>query len=232
MTTVHLIVPVRNSINKFLVQRILELKASFKEHVDGFMFSMSDQSLHDYNRNIMVADHFLPNGADWLLMCDDDVFFPTNILKMMVDAEKNGRMIVSAYAPSLALRKDKEPVVTQITPTSIFKVADGRWNREDSVSSQEPYRVDGAGTGCIAIHRSVLEKMSMPYFSFVYDQATRKIKVGEDHFFCLKAKQELDVDTWYDPRFECGHMKEVVFSPSGFFIANLGSINRITGEKK
>ena len=87
--------------------------------------------------------------------------------------------------------------------------------RSDSVG---PFEVDAVGAGCMSVSRSLLERMTPPYFKTVKREEDQAIEEGEDMYFCRKANA-LGVRVTIDPRIVFGHEKTV----------DLMDINRFVG---
>jgi hypothetical protein len=136
------------------------------------------------NAQNIIVKHFLESGAKWLLMLEDDVMLPPN-----------GFLLYNEY-----MRKEKIPVVSGLyfTKTSPPEplVYRGRgnsyywkWKIGDKVW------VDGAPTGCLLIHRTIL------------DVLWKECQEYDAQGFKTRRVFEFPEKMWYDP--EKGNRKEV-----------------------
>jgi len=160
------------------------------------------------SRNHLVKS-FLDTENEWLLFLDSDMHPNDNILNMA----KRGKLVVSAMTtcmskgipyPLIMKRHDVDGLVYHmITKPDLDKAVDGL------------IEVDGVGTGCLLIHRSVLENMKPPWFEFSTTEDGRLLQ-GEDYYFskkCFDAGIKMFVDTTH----QVGHMKTI----------DLGAFNRL-----
>lgn len=86
---------------------------------------------------------------------------------------------------------------------------------------------DAVATGCIVIHRSVIEKMQAPWFEYLNGGNS------EDLIFCERVKKELDLPVYCDLSTICGHFNWVPMGQVQFRIKYEGrGINRTTFSKR
>ena len=177
-------------IHTNLVKPLLDIQNK-TDHELTFLFSEARPI--DYNRNIIV-DKFLNSDCEILFMMDSDMVIDENILDMIhpdydvvsavVFTTKNG-------IPYPIIMKDHDGAYVPMADPS------------DEI---EPYtKVDGIGTGCIYIRRSVFEKIDRPFFRFQYD-ASGGITLGEDYFFSKKIKAA-GISPYVATEFIVGHYK-------------------------
>lgn len=155
----------------------------------------------DANRNSIVKTMLKNKKAEWLLMIDNDIVPPDNILDMI----NSGKKIVSAIVMGmtdgvphpLAMKKRKNGLYSMVNLMEYYKE-----KRKNGL-----IEVDGAGTGCLLIHRSVLEKMKTNWFRFQYTKEGL-IKYSEDYSFSQKAKK-LGYKIYVNTNFMCEHYKKI-----------------------
>jgi hypothetical protein len=68
-------------------------------------------------------------------------------------------------------------------------------------------QTNSVGTAAILISRRVFEKMTFPWFRFLYRE-DRSILLTEDHYFCWKAEKD-GFEIWADTSLMCSHYKLV-----------------------
>lgn len=228
--SIFIAIPNTNKVVTYTASFLFHLANTYPGHL-GLFTPM--EIPHDNNRNYIVQEFLKKDGSDgqplmeWLLMFDSDITPPRTILDMV----KNGKNVCSGLicAQKYGVRKpialtwiegadlDKYNIVTREGSTEPVKQKRPGYyylGHKDN----ELQRVDATGTGCLMIHRSVLERMreamkSWPpeqqgWFRFHYDHEGRVIK-GEDIDFCEKAKA-LGEEIWFDARQVCLHRTDVI----------------------
>ena len=198
---VLLAIPTRGTINFNTVRRILELQEKHPEmliHLEAGNLGVS------HVRNAIVQQ-FLKSECESLLQIDDDVIPPLNILEMAKSVTPERPVIAGPYhivrpempVPFPCVFTLREPT-NGIRP---FKPIENPW-REGLVEC------DGVGTGCMAIHRSLLERedMQAPFLMFYTEQGT--MLTSDDLAFCSRVRS-LGVPISADYRYPCDHMVTV-----------------------
>lgn len=157
--------------------------------VDALM-RVESSGLLSRGRNELVAN-FLKGDAQWLLMVDsDEVLEVETFDKLVATAHDVSHPIVAGlyfgawpgeYYPTAV------PLIFRANPNSTF----------DSIVDYPPNSVipvDSAGTGCLLIHRSVLEKIRAEAtahegdWCWFRDMPVNGAWFSEDHFFCARAR--------------------------------------------
>lgn len=127
------------------------------------------------NRNKIVQS-FLQSDCDYLLMIDNDIVPPLDIINL-ADFQKD---VISP----VCFMYQKHLIV----PLILRRAKDGQYSPLDYKGHEGLVEVDAVGTGCIFISRRVLEKIRAPFLN-EYDLDGIK-KIGLDLAFCRKAKAE------------------------------------------
>jgi GT2 family glycosyltransferase len=154
----------------------------------------------DANRNKMVKDFLSDEDNEWLLMVDNDVVPPINILEMIDYGEK----VVSA---TVTIQKQGVP-----HPVVVKRREDGEYRRmsveeyEDTIQDSGLVEVDGVGTGCLLVHRSIFEEMKPPWFKFTYNE-DGTLKLGEDFYFSERLRQ-MEEPIFVSSEFVCKHYRK------------------------
>jgi cellulose synthase/poly-beta-1,6-N-acetylglucosamine synthase-like glycosyltransferase len=125
--------------------------------------------------------------ADYLLFVDADMRFPKDTLKILMAHDKD---IIGVNATTRS-----EPV----KPTAKNFIV----NEDQSVDWLPIYsnvrsgieKADGIGCGVMLVKTKVFKEMEEPYFYF--EQLGNNKILGEDIYFCIKAK-DAGFDTWVD----------------------------------
>ena len=179
-------------IHTKLVETLLKIQGATKHELTFFF---SDEKPIDYNRNFIV-DKFLKSNCEILFMIDSDMVIPENLLDMI----KPDCDVVSA----VVFTTNKGIPYPLIMKNS--KDGRGFEPMADPGDTIEEYTsVDGIGTGCIYIRRSVFEKINRPFFRFQY-ASDGNITYGEDYSFSKKVKAA-DINLYVATKFIVGHFK-------------------------
>ncbi len=154
------------------------------------------------NRNVIV-DKFINNEPrlEWLWFIDDDHDFDADILRWMLKASK------PILQPMVCTRKPPYYPYTYKTCT------DGRpgyvTDSWDDLPTSGLLECDAVGTGGMLIQREVLEQVGYPWFE---EGKTTAEAIGEDLFFCKKAKK-LGFSCWIDLDHSMEHYSKVSVRP-------------------
>lgn len=172
-------------------------------------------------RNTIVRAFLEEGDADWLLFVDTDQTFDADLIERMVlSADPVERPVVSALI--MAERPSKRiPIAPACTV----------WNDEvqdfvipHMIPADRHWQVATVGTGCLLVHRSVLERMGAEWADdafpwFKYAQHNRKgvpDVMGEDYTFSLRATK-LEVPLVVDTTIQVGHVKKRTLTAADFW---------------
>ncbi len=164
------------------------------------LFTSSGTLIFD-QRNKLV-ETAIENKADYLLFVDADMRFPKDTLKILMAHDKD---IIGVNATTRA-----EPVSPTARNIHINEDGSVDWVAVYSNAKEGIEKVDGIGCGIMLIKQSVIKKMEKPYFYF--EQLLNNKILGEDIYFCIKAK-DAGVDTWVDHNLskEIKHIGQYVY---------------------
>lgn len=168
-------------------------------HINGEMKPI------DYARN-RVAMEFIASGSDWLLMIDNDMGVPPNLLEMLDRAQPDMKILVPRF--HCLLNSSEDPEALNLRHGTI---APGWASVKDAGPRGEWRELVWAGTGCMFVHRSVFERLgNRPWFRFVRDEWGRTLS-SEDQYFCAEARN-VGIPTWGNTAFEVDHFKTLSLS--------------------
>lgn len=165
-----------------------------------------------YARN-GIAKMFLDSGCEWLLMLDNDMAPPLNLLGMLDRADDRMDILVP-----------QQFCITDAGLTLGWKFRPG----EDGTTESEWVELEGAGSGAMFIRRRVFEPLSWPYFDFVLDES-KGLVCGEDLYLCHKARAA-GFRVWGNKRFEVDHFKTVSLNAMVRLIAKFGAPLALDGH--
>ena len=163
----------------------------------------------DYARNCVVKE-FLASTCEWLLMLDNDMVPPVNLLDMVDRAGDRMDIVVPRFYRAEAGPCDGVRL----------KLC---WESFSGELAQNEWReLVCAGTGVMFVRRRVFERMGKQgWFRFIYD-ADGKITISEDVAFCQKARQA-GFSVWGNQRFEADHCKTIPLSKLVRGVARIGA---------
>lgn len=159
---------------------------------------------HDHARNAYV-DAFLKTDCDLMWFLDADVVPPDNVLDLITEHGDKWKLAGAPYPVWMtpAGHDNKQIVFT----TYVKDQENGKFYTSNAPLQGQTF-IDGVATGCIFIHREVIEKLNKPYFEFKYNSEDRDIAEGEDLGFCKKVS-ELGYKFFIDFSMVCHHYKKV-----------------------
>lgn len=130
----------------------------------------------DHARNVCVEEA-LQYGAEWLFFLDDDVIPPRDAFGKLISHRRE--VVSGLYYKRLG----------HIVPTMYREGSPP--NPILSWKPNELLEVDYVGGGCLAIHRSALERVARPWFKWEMDRTDLppSERLGEDCYFSKKARQ-------------------------------------------
>lgn len=157
--------------------------------------------IHESRNNL--AEFFLKQtDAEWAFWVDTDMVLESHTITHMIKMAKavGGKFMSGVYYQRGG---NHNPVMT-------MRLADAVYKDEYTASficptkgSTRPYKVDGAGFGCMLTHRDVFENMKQPYFKFMI--MDNGVEFSEDFYFCKKAKEN-NVQLWAVPDLKTVHL--------------------------
>lgn len=163
-------------------------------------------------RNHLV-EAFLATPGEWLLMVDDDMVFPDDVVERFLKvAHPRKAPIVGGLA--FGVGRDG------IFPT-LFRLSEEAQSpvRMDAWPLDEVVEVDATGAACLFVHRSVFEALAEEYskpWQWFQETTLHGNSVGEDMTFCLRARAAgfpIKVDT----SIKFGHVKPRVIDEDEYF---------------
>ena len=149
------------------------------------LFTSSGTLIFD-QRNKLV-ETALENKADYLLFVDADMRFPKDTLKILMAHDKD---IIGVNATTRS-----EPVKPTAKNFIVNEDQSVDWLPIYSNARSGIEKADGIGCGVMLVKTKVFKEMEEPYFYF--EQLGNNKILGEDIYFCIKAK-DAGFDTWLD----------------------------------
>jgi len=143
------------SIHGLLAQDLIHISKEKSRRFDHLV-QVANIGLTTRSRNIVVKTFLETTDSEWLLMIDSDERLSVDAwLKLIDTAHHIDRPIVSGLVFAAFFDNDDNlrPVPT------IYRMIESGLESIDNYEVDSVMEVDATGTGCLLIHRSVLEKI-------------------------------------------------------------------------
>ena len=149
------------------------------------IFTAAGTLIFDQRNNLVKTA--IENKADYVLFIDADMRFPKDTLKILMAHDKD---IIGVNATTRS-----EPVKPTAKNFIVNQDQSVDWLPIYSNAMSGISKADGIGCGVMLVKTKVFKAMEEPYFYF--EQLGNNKILGEDIYFCIKAKDE-GFDTWVD----------------------------------
>ena len=155
----------------------------------------------------VIAEQALRLGCSHLLMLDTDhVLHPQTVTKLLAnDVDICGAMTYKRYPPF-------DPILLKGTIKGYRYIYPKR-------GDTDLVEVDGVGAAILMIKTEVFENIQKPWFKFEKFSEDDDRPIGEDLYFCWKAKQA-GYKIHVDPSIPCGHITKMVVDYDFFEMYN------------
>lgn len=148
-----------------------------------------------------LVEEALNAGMDYILMYDDDMLLPVDMVERMIaDFEENPQ--IDILAPLAHMRNAPHYAVIYTTTEGYDQENHAQYFTNDFVKNYPKDKLvecDAVGFGAVMIDMKVVKKMTAPYFFSTTGS-------GEDIYFCIKSRQEADARIFMDTRIKLGHL--------------------------
>jgi cellulose synthase/poly-beta-1,6-N-acetylglucosamine synthase-like glycosyltransferase len=166
-----------------------------KKNIDLNVYTSQGTLIFD-QRNSLVRTAVIEK-CDYILFIDADMRFPKTTLERLLAHKKD---IIGVNATTRMMPPSPTAKNIQINEDGSVDWLAVYSNKEKGIS-----KVDAIGCGVMLIKTSCLKDIPQPYFYF--EQLSKGKLLGEDIYFCIKAK-DAGIDTWvdHDLSMEIGHV--------------------------
>ena len=196
-------------VNSNLVVDLLQIMKRRPERFHAYV-QVENSTLVTRSRNKLVKAFLEETDAAWLLMIDVDQRLPLEVFDKLVDtAHDKERPIVSG----LVFAKFGDDYNIRPVPT-IYRWQDNGFSTIDDYPLDTVITVDAAGTGCLLMHRDVLELMRKeatahqgPDWAWFVDGPIAGQWLGEDLLFS-KRLASLNIPMHAHTGAICAHYKQ------------------------
>jgi len=166
-----------------------------KKNIDLNVYTSQGTLIFD-QRNSLVRTA-VAEKCDYILFIDADMRFPKTTLERLLAHKKD---IIGVNATTRMMPPKPTARNIQINEDGSVDWLEVLSNKEKGIG-----KVDAIGCGVMLIKTSCLKNIPQPYFYF--EQLLKGKLLGEDIYFCIKAK-DAGIDTWvdHDLSMEIGHV--------------------------
>jgi len=166
-----------------------------KKNIDLNVYTSQGTLIFD-QRNSLVRTA-VQEKCDYILFIDADMRFPKTTLERLLAHKKD---IIGVNATTRMMPPKPTARNIQINEDGSVDWLEVFSNKEKGIG-----KVDAIGCGVMLIKTSCLKNIPQPYFYF--EQLLKGKLLGEDIYFCIKAK-DAGIDTWvdHDLSMEIGHV--------------------------
>ena len=166
-----------------------------KKNIDLNVYTSQGTLIFD-QRNSLVHTAVIEK-CDYILFIDADMRFPKTTLERLLAHKKD---IIGVNATTRMMPPSPTAKNIQINEDGSVDWLAVYSNKEKGIG-----KVDAIGCGVMLIKTSCLKDIPQPYFYF--EQLLKGKLLGEDIYFCIKAK-DAGIDTWvdHDLSMEIGHV--------------------------
>ena len=166
-----------------------------KKNIDLNVYTSQGTLIFD-QRNSLVRTA-VEEKCDYILFIDADMRFPKTTLERLLAHKKD---IIGVNATTRMMPPKPTARNIQINEDGSVDWLEIFSNKEKGIG-----KVDAIGCGVMLIKTSCLKNIPQPYFYF--EQLLKGKLLGEDIYFCIKAK-DAGIDTWvdHDLSMEIGHV--------------------------
>jgi hypothetical protein len=174
---------------------IMSAYMTSKKQIDLSVFTSQGTLIFD-QRNSLVRTA-VDEKCDYILFIDADMRFPKTTLERLLAHNKD---IIGVNATTRMMPPKPTARNIQINEDGSVDWLEVFSNKEKGIG-----KVDAIGCGVMLIKTSCLKNIPQPYFYF--EQLLKGKLLGEDIYFCIKAK-DAGIDTWvdHDLSMEIGHV--------------------------
>lgn len=173
--------------------------------------------IHNNRHDLVNAFLSEPKSPEWLWITDSDmVFEPDTLERLLAAADSKTRPVVGGLCFGGGRDKYIFPTLYVLEEREGCDQPD--WARLEDYPRDALVQVDGTGTACLLVHRSVFtrmaEKFPAPYPWFAETVLNGKGQ-GEDLTFCYRLRA-MNIPVFVDTRIKVGHQKSWVIAEDSF----------------
>lgn len=159
-----------------------------------------------------IAQTAISYNTDYVLMVDNDVVVPSDIIKIMLDDPKD--VVLGYYAHRNADNKyTGNTCICKLTDDNGINYFNYPLESEYTADDMKKFRengrfkiqIHGGGMGCAFIKTDVFRRINYPWYDWVNYADDHRGMLSEDLYFCEACKKK-QIPIYTDSRAACGHM--------------------------
>lgn len=159
-----------------------------------------------------IAQKTLDGGYDYVLMVDNDVVLPADVLKSLTDDIRDVCLGYYAHRDTDNIYRGRVSVCKLYQPNGIryFNYPlESEYSAEELQDLREggtyKIQIHGGGMGCAFIKADIFRRLKYPWYDWVNYKDDNRGMLSEDLYFCELCRQD-GIPVFTDSRAECGHM--------------------------
>lgn len=159
-----------------------------------------------------IAQQTIDEGADYVLMVDNDITLPGDVLKNMLEDPKDVCLGYYAHRDSDNIYRGRTSVCKLLQPNGtkyyhypLESEYTAKEMQEIRDRGEYKVRIHGGGMGCALIKADVFRQIEYPWFNWVHYTDEHRGMLSEDLFFCEQCKKHR-IQIYTDTRAGCGHL--------------------------
>ena len=166
-----------------------------------------------------IAQMSLDKGVDYVLMVDNDVTLPKDVLLNMLEdakdvclgyyAHRNADNMYTGRVSVCKLHDDEGNVYFNYPLESEFKSEEINKLKDDGVYK---LTIHGGGMGCALIKADVFRRLKYPWYDWVNYADDHRGMLSEDLYFCELCRRG-NIPIYTDSRAGCGHLLRHIQMP-------------------
>ena len=159
-----------------------------------------------------IAQMSLDKGVDYVLMVDNDVTLPKDVLlKMLEDAKevclgyyahRNADNVYTGRVSACKLKDERGDLYYNYPLESEYTAEEMKQLIE---SGEYKVQIHGGGMGCALIKTDVFRRLKYPWYDWVNYADAHRGMLSEDLYFCEHCKNN-GIPIYTDTRAGCGHL--------------------------
>lgn len=159
-----------------------------------------------------IAQAAIDEGADYVLMVDNDVVLPEDVLVNMTDDLKDVCLGYYAHRDADNIYRGRTSVCKLLQPDgskyfnypleSEYTAAELQELREGGTTKLQ---IHGGGMGCALINVDLFRQLNYPWYDWVNYADDNRGSLSEDLYFCERCRKK-GIPIYTDTRAACGHI--------------------------